>query len=92
MWVTLTSGVSRAQHGYYYHRQLVPATHDPHFPASAYPHDTLNHAAGPQISGRGNLGELSPLDLVPTFLRLLNASPAPDLPGRPHAGILGASR
>jgi predicted AlkP superfamily phosphohydrolase/phosphomutase len=49
-------------------------------------------AAGPQISGRGNLGELSPLDLVPTFLRLLNASPAPDLPGRPHAGILGASR
>jgi len=46
-------------------------------------------AAGPLIRGRGDLGELSPLDLAPTFLRLLNAAPAPDLPGRPHPGILG---
>lgn len=28
MWVSLTSGVSRARHGYYYHRQLVPGTYD----------------------------------------------------------------
>jgi hypothetical protein len=46
-------------------------------------------AAGPEIRGRGDRGELSPLDLVPTFLRLLDAPPATDLPGKPHAGILG---
>jgi len=28
MWVGLTSGVSRARHGYYYHRQIVPGTYD----------------------------------------------------------------
>jgi predicted AlkP superfamily phosphohydrolase/phosphomutase len=28
MWVGLTSGVSRARHGYYYHRQVVPGTYD----------------------------------------------------------------
>jgi predicted AlkP superfamily phosphohydrolase/phosphomutase len=28
MWVSITSGVSRAQHGYYYFRQLVPGTYD----------------------------------------------------------------
>lgn len=27
MWVTLTSGISRADHGYYYHRQLVPGSY-----------------------------------------------------------------
>lgn len=27
MWVTLTSGVSRSEHGYYYHRQLVPGSY-----------------------------------------------------------------
>lgn len=27
MWVTLTSGISRAEHGYYYHRQLVPGSY-----------------------------------------------------------------
>jgi predicted AlkP superfamily phosphohydrolase/phosphomutase len=48
-------------------------------------------AAGPDIPGRGDLGELSPLDLVPTFLRLMKVSPASQLPGRPHPGILGES-
>lgn len=28
MWVSLTSGVSRARHGYYYFRQLIPRTYD----------------------------------------------------------------
>jgi len=28
MWVSITSGVSRAKHGYYYFRQLVPGTYD----------------------------------------------------------------
>jgi predicted AlkP superfamily phosphohydrolase/phosphomutase len=28
MWVSITSGLSRAQHGYYYFRQLVPGTYD----------------------------------------------------------------
>lgn len=28
MWVSITSGVSRGKHGYYYHRQLVPGTYD----------------------------------------------------------------
>lgn len=28
MWVSLTSGISRARHGYYWHRQLVPGTYD----------------------------------------------------------------
>ena len=28
MWVALTSGISRRDHGYYYHRQLVPGTYD----------------------------------------------------------------
>ena len=28
MWTSLTSGVSRADHGYYYFRQLVPGTYD----------------------------------------------------------------
>lgn len=27
-WVSLTSGVSRGRHGYYYYRQLVPGTYD----------------------------------------------------------------
>jgi predicted AlkP superfamily phosphohydrolase/phosphomutase len=43
-------------------------------------------AAGPLIGGRGDLGELSPLDLAPTFRRLLEAEAL----GRPHAGILGS--
>jgi predicted AlkP superfamily phosphohydrolase/phosphomutase len=43
-------------------------------------------AAGPLIGGRGDLGELSPLDLAPTFRHLLEADPL----GQPHAGILGS--
>jgi predicted AlkP superfamily phosphohydrolase/phosphomutase len=46
-------------------------------------------AAGPGIAGRSNIGDISPLDLVPTFLRLLQATPGTDLAGRPHTGILG---
>jgi predicted AlkP superfamily phosphohydrolase/phosphomutase len=28
MWVTLTSGISRARHGYYYFRQLIPGSYE----------------------------------------------------------------
>lgn len=28
MWVSITTGISRAEHGYYYFRQLVPGTYD----------------------------------------------------------------
>jgi predicted AlkP superfamily phosphohydrolase/phosphomutase len=49
-------------------------------------------AAGPDIAGRGDVGELSPLDLVPTFLQLLGEARPASLPGRPHPGILGAAR
>ena len=46
-------------------------------------------ASGPLVHGRGDVGELSTLDLEPTFLHLSNAEQVPGLPGRPHRGFLG---
>ena len=47
-------------------------------------------ACGPLIHGRGDIGEVSLLDLAPTFLHLLGDTSEP--PPRPHAGIVGAAR
>ena len=44
-------------------------------------------AAGPLILGRGDLGELSPLALAPTFLHLLGADRSRR--GQPHPAIIG---
>ncbi|MEO5739555.1 MAG: hypothetical protein ABIS29_03065 [Vicinamibacterales bacterium] len=44
-------------------------------------------ACGPLIHGRGDLGDVSLLDLAPTFLHLLDAGIDPEI--RPHAGMVG---
>ena len=45
-------------------------------------------ACGPLIQGRGDIGEVSLLDLAPTFLHLLGDATEPRR--RPHPGIVGA--
>lgn len=44
-------------------------------------------AAGPDIENRGDLGEISLLDLAPTFLKLLGEAPAKGLSGEVLSGI-----
>jgi predicted AlkP superfamily phosphohydrolase/phosphomutase len=46
--------------------------------------------AGPAVGQAGDLGEVSPLDLAPTFLSLLGATPPPTMPGRPLAALTPA--
>ena len=47
-------------------------------------------AAGPGIGGRGRIGDFAPVDFAPTLLALLGSSQPGDMPGRPHAGLLGS--
>jgi predicted AlkP superfamily phosphohydrolase/phosphomutase len=53
-------------------------------------------AAGPSIAGRGDMGEVSLLDLAPTFLALMGERIPEDLPGAPldtlHESARGAAR
>ncbi|HLB46332.1 MAG TPA: alkaline phosphatase family protein [Anaerolineales bacterium] len=45
--------------------------------------------AGPSIKARGALGDISLLDLVPTFLALLDEPIPPELTGKPLQAVLG---
>jgi predicted AlkP superfamily phosphohydrolase/phosphomutase len=45
--------------------------------------------AGPGLRGRGTVGDVSLIDFAPTLLTLLGRATPPDMPGRPHAGLLG---
>jgi predicted AlkP superfamily phosphohydrolase/phosphomutase len=46
-------------------------------------------AAGPRVRGRGDFGAMAPIEFAPTALSLLGLTPASDMPGDPHAGVLG---
>jgi predicted AlkP superfamily phosphohydrolase/phosphomutase len=48
-------------------------------------------AAGPGVGGRGPTGEMSLLDFAPTLISLLGAPRPADMPGRPHAAMLGSA-
>ena len=39
-------------------------------------------AAGPDIQGRGDLGEVEVLDMAPTWLQLLGVAPSADMKGK----------
>lgn len=47
-------------------------------------------ACGPDVGGRGPIGDVAPVDVAPTFLRLLGVAPPADMPGLPRAQLLGA--
>ena len=47
-------------------------------------------AAGPRVGGRGEFGAIPPIDVAPTLIALLGRTPPDDMPGRPHAAVLGA--
>jgi predicted AlkP superfamily phosphohydrolase/phosphomutase len=64
----------------------------PHFlRGNEHAHHGLFVAAGPAIKTRGDLGDISILDLAPTFLRLLGETDPPTFRGRPLAGVLDES-
>ncbi|MBA2449301.1 MAG: alkaline phosphatase family protein [Chloroflexi bacterium] len=48
-------------------------------------------AAGPSVQRRGPIGEVSPLDLAPTFLRLLGEPLPLGMTGRPIEGLVGSA-
>lgn len=48
-------------------------------------------AAGPDVGGRGGVGDIAPIDFAPTLLSLLGAARPADMPGRPHAALLGSA-
>ena len=58
-------------------------------PGSEETLEGLVAAAGPGIGGRGRVGDVAPVDFAPTLLALLGAPQPADMPGRPHAGLLG---
>jgi predicted AlkP superfamily phosphohydrolase/phosphomutase len=45
-------------------------------------------AAGPDVTGRGEVGEVASIDFAPTLLGLLGLPRPGDMPGRLHAGIV----
>ncbi|MGH7566264.1 MAG: alkaline phosphatase family protein [Gemmatimonadota bacterium] len=49
-------------------------------------------AAGPDVGGRGGIGDIASVDFAPTLLALLGTPVPPDMPGRPHASLLDAAR
>jgi predicted AlkP superfamily phosphohydrolase/phosphomutase len=48
-------------------------------------------ASGPRVEARGDLGELSPLDLAPTLLRRLGVEPPAAMEGRPIRAMCGSA-
>ena len=60
-------------------------------PGSEETLEGLVAAAGPGIGGRGRIGDVAPVDFAPTLLALLGSSQPADMPGRPHAGLLGGA-
>jgi predicted AlkP superfamily phosphohydrolase/phosphomutase len=58
-------------------------------PGSEETLEGLVAAAGPGVGGRGGIGDVAPEAFAPTLLSLLGRPQPPDMPGRPHEGLLG---
>ena len=71
-------------------RGVLSQAEPPYLRGNEHTHEGLLIASGPSIGARGAIGDVSILDLAPTFLELLGAQ-SDALAGRPLAKLLGAA-
>ena len=71
-------------------RGVLSQAEPPYLRGNEHTHEGLLIASGPSIGARGAIGDVSILDLAPTFLELLGAE-SDGLVGRPLAKLLGAA-